>query len=227
MTIEQIAYITLAATIGLLNGVVIFLIIAYMKLLKNATLLEKAKDEREEHIRKRAAALLSDAHDKALVIIEQANLRAAQTLEETNTFSQTAKHELEAKLSQASAQLLTDYERALEEVKEEDIKTLKNISKTIESNTLDEVADFKEILEKETVAAQKIVEQKIEQAYADVEQEIKAYREDKRKKIDEAVYTIVRQVSEEILGKSVSLADHEKLVIDALEQAKADFARRT
>ena len=55
-----------------------------------------------------------------------------------------------------------------------------------------------------------------------LQKDIEAYKESRYADAEESVKQIVQKVSQEVLNKSISLEDHQKMVIDALEKAKKE-----
>jgi hypothetical protein len=80
-------------------------------------------------------------------------------------------------------------------------------------------ADFKEILEKETLGSQKIVGEKIEGRYQEVRKEIENYRSTELLRVREDIYKIVENAIELAIGKSLDRQTHEDLVMEALREA--------
>ena len=120
----------------------------------------------------------------------------------------------------ASQDFLQEYKKELNFLRENTVEIAKNASKAIEADTLKEVDDYEKVIQQETIGSQKIVEKKIEEEYAKTQKEVSAYKVEMLKKIDEEIYAILESVSKEAIGKSIPLAQHEQLIIDALEKAK-------
>jgi len=55
-----------------------------------------------------------------------------------------------------------------------------------------------------------------------IEKEVEYYKQSRMKEIDQAVEAIVQRASQEIFNKSLSLSDHQTLVIQSLEKAKKE-----
>lgn len=53
-----------------------------------------------------------------------------------------------------------------------------------------------------------------------VDKEIESYRQAQFKKIDSSIHMVVASVAKEVLGRTISLSEHEDLVKRALERAK-------
>src|SRR3989338_742124 len=146
---------------------------------------------------KEADELMAQVHKNEADLLETARIKAGKIVEEAN-------------------------KRELESLKQKNIDIVKNVSKDIEEDTVKDVEDFDNILQKETFAAQKIVEDKLEKEYSNVQQNRQDYKNEMLKKAEEEIYKILETVSKLTLGKSIPLADHEQLIIEALEKAKKD-----
>jgi hypothetical protein len=57
---------------------------------------------------------------------------------------------------------------------------------------------------------------------ANLEKEVESYKQSKIHRIDQASSIIVQRVAQEVLNKSLSLEDHQALVIQSLEKAKKE-----
>lgn len=55
-----------------------------------------------------------------------------------------------------------------------------------------------------------------------IEKEAEEYRQNKLKKVDEQIREIVQSAAKEVIGRAISLSEHEDLVTKALEKAKKD-----
>lgn len=222
MTIEPIIFFDLVAAIFILViGLTVFAFL-YARLLNKLHLAKKEEDHLKEQLNQKATVLLETARDKAFQIINQAGLSALEIVGKTKVYDNKAKQALDLKLKDISDEFLIIYKEMLEELKRDNINIFKIMSKDIEKDTLDEVKDFKEILCRETLASQKIVEEKIEKEYAQAEEELKAYKEAKLRKIDDSIYEILKTISKIVLGKAIPLEEHEQLIIEALNRAKKE-----
>ena len=55
-----------------------------------------------------------------------------------------------------------------------------------------------------------------------IEKEVEYYKKARMQEIDQAVTSIVQKASQEIFNKSISIADHQNVVIQSLEKAKKE-----
>lgn len=186
-------------------------------------------------MQKKESDIQSDAHKKASFILEEARNEAIKIVANANLFEDSTKKQFDQELKRISEgqvktleklsyDLLNVYQKELADLKENNIKMMNIILKDIENSTIADLKDFREILKKETFASQKIVETKIEETYKAAQKEIEDYRTERLKKVEGQIYEIIKSVSMLALGKTLSLQDHEQLIIDALEKAKKEEA---
>lgn len=230
MFIEPIVFYTLTGSVFVLGASLVIFLASYLQTVKKVKSLEKEKENIHEEVIK----ILNKTHEKAFDIIAQAHKKAAEIIANTKTFSKDTenlvKDELDT-LSQhgleefqhSSGDLQKLYQQELEEAKKDSVNILGNISKDVANIAKDEVSDFKEVLQKETVESQKIVEEKIEEAYKNAEKSVEEYKTKQIEHIQEKLLDVVKDATEEIIGKSLSLDDHNDLVIQALEKAKQEL----
>jgi len=177
----------------------------------------------------------NNSQDEASRIIENARKKATQIIADTNILNDSLQKQFDEQIRNLSSdqtksfeeeavRLLQDYKKSLGEIKDKSIKTVSNISKDIEITTESELKDFKEIIKEETYASQKIVEKKLEESFEQAKQQIEAYKKNEFKKIDDKIYEIINRTSEIVLGSSLPIHEHEKLILAALEKAKEEGA---
>ena len=222
MTIEPIVFFVLIIAILILCLCLGALVISYAKFAHMLNALHKEKSNIEDKMLKKSDGILDEAREKAIKIVANANLfeDSAKTL-----FDQELKRTTEAQiktLEKLSYDFLRAFQKELIGLKDNNIKTMGNISKDIESSVVAELKDYREILKKETYGSQKIVETKIEEAYKTAQIEIEDYKAAQFKKVEIQIYDIIQNVSKIVLNKTLSLQEHEQLVIDALEKAKKE-----
>lgn len=172
--------------------------------------------------RQKALNLIDEAENKAIDIINKANL--AHDIASEN-FSQEIKRIASLQIKEfekATSDFMKLYAQVLQDLKSKNIEAFQNVSKDIEVNTMGEIKNFKESMEKLTVSSEKLVQKKIEADYASVKKEIKDYKETELKKIDQEIYGLLEKVSKLVLGKALSLSEHEDLIEKSLEKAKKE-----
>lgn len=224
----ELAFVT--AVLALALGV---LVISYERTLKRTHKLKKEYEDISLHVHEKAEHLIEDARKKALTIIEQANLEASQMLTKTKKFNtksdEALKEQIEFLASQQkkileenSKDLVKGYKESLEELREQNINVFKNISKDIERDAVSEIKDFRQVLEKETLVSQKVVGGKVEEEYKKIQEELVEYKKEKLQEVDKSIFALILSITKVVLGKSLSIEDHEQLVLEALEKAKKE-----
>lgn len=233
MTLDPIIFILFAFSCLVLGVALVVLIFSYERLLKRLSNVEKENKDISADFYRKQEKIIEDARSIALKIIEEANLTASDMLSKTKNIREKSQETLNKHLElllahekdfidKNSETLLQDYKDSLQKLREEHIALFKSIATDIEKSAAYEVKDFREILQKETVSSQKIVEQEIENDYKKAQEELIAYKQERIKDIDESIYKLLLSVSKLVLSKALRVEDHEQLVIDSLAKAKEE-----
>jgi len=200
-----------------LIGVVFYLTHALKKAHTQNTETEDIKNARL-----RAAKMIDDANSQALDIINKANLSAGATSESFNQeIIRIASVQIK-EFEKTTSEFTKLYSQVLSDLKTKNIEIFQNVSKDIETNTMGEIKNFRDSVEKLTVSSQKLVKKKIDTDFAQVQKEIENYKAQELKKIDDKIYGLLEKVSKQTLGKAISLSEHENLITKALGKAKKE-----
>ena len=211
MNVDPIIFFDLVIALFILSLALVIVVIYLSKTMKKLHFYLIEQEHLKADIAKNNMALLDETRNRAVKIIEDANL-----------FSQDTKESFNKQLTSATSDFVKLYGNALNDLKAKNIEIFQNISKNIEISTLSEIKKFKEIIEQETIDSEKMVKQKVEHEYNLTKKSIGDYKEAQIKKIDAEITAIIQRVSEIVLGKAISLTDHEQLIINALEEAKKE-----
>jgi F0F1-type ATP synthase membrane subunit b/b' len=84
------------------------------------------------------------------------------------------------------------------------------------------LSGFQNVTSELELALQQQIRDFRQQLLANLEKEIETYKTAKMHRIEQASNNIVQKTAQEILNKSLSLEDHQNLVIKSLERAKKD-----
>lgn len=233
MVIDPITLIFLTLAVTTLAAVLFFLIRAYAFLHEELHNAQKLNNELHNQLSEKPVKLLATAHEKAQEIIEQANHQALTILSNTKAYEQSSNDELREKLAllekqqetifnQATEEMKTAYQDLLTQIQEEDIHTLKSMTKDIEADVLADFNEFRTSLEKQTINSEKFVKEKINEEYTTLQKELEAYRKEQYQKIDRDIYKILYRVSEMVMSQGISFDKHKQLVLEALDRAKKE-----
>lgn len=180
---------------------------------KNATL---------EEARIKAIKIIDDANNQAVDIISKATLSTDLSSQNFKEDLANASSDQIKKFEKATSDFTNMYTKTLQDLRTKNIEVFQNISKDIETNTMDEVKNFKESMKRLTTLSQKEVKRKIEVDYEAARKEIESYKKEELGKIDLKIYEFLGKVSKLVLGKAISLSEHEDLIEKSLEKAKKE-----
>ena len=231
MNVSSIIFFDVVACIFILSVALLAMAVSYYHVLRKMMLREKRYDDLFKDADEKSVDLLKNARKKSTQIIEDATRKAQEIINQGRELNSNSGKILEDALEnlikhqtvyfeKASEEFLEEYKKELNFLRQRTIEIANTASKDIEADTLSEVDDYKQILQKETIDSQKIVEEKIEEDYSKTQKEVSAYKDEMLKKVDEEIYAILESVTKEAIGKSIPLAQHEELIINALEKAK-------
>jgi len=177
---------------------------------------------KEVELERKTHKIDSDYHatiDNALVkerkIIEDATQEANQIIEGAQYISKSSEDaigeamrkmvaQLEAGATQTSQQFMQSYESTLKQMSSTSLNDISAISKGLETDYASQIKDFHDKL------------------LPSMQKELEAYKANRIKEVEINMSKITQKVVREVINKSISLEDHEKLVIEALEKAKLE-----
>lgn len=105
-----------------------------------------------------------------------------------------------------------------EQYKQETQKTVNALEQEAEG----EMDEFRRALGQEIVDSQRRADVRADEAYQKVLGELEGYKQKKMAELDTQVKSMIDRVFREVLGRSLTSEDHEKLVVEALTRAKED-----
>lgn len=219
MNIEPIIFFDMLATIFILSIALAAVVFYCSNIIKSKPNdgLGNLSDTRE-----RAAKIIDEANSKAIDIINKANL--SENIASEN-FTEEIKHIASLQIEEfekATSDFMKLYNLVLQDLKSKNIEVFQNVSKDIEVNTMAEIKNFKESMESLTSQSEKLVQKKIDSDYLIAKKEIQNYKEVEIKKIDQEIYELLEKVAKLVLGKALSLSEHEDLIRKSLEKAKKE-----
>lgn len=233
MFVDPIILVFLTITILVLAGVLMYLVHSYAQTSQQLHKTQQVNSEIQKQLGEKPIKLLEKAHEQAQEIINQANKHANDILASSKAYEDSSNTEMKQKLAElekqqsdiftkASDEMKVAYQNMLTQIQEEDINTLKTMTKEIQSDVLADFQEFRDTLEKETINSEKIVKEKIDEDYLEIQKDLEEYKKQKYQKIDEDIYKILYRVSEMVLSKGITFDTHKQLVLEALDTAKKE-----
>jgi F0F1-type ATP synthase membrane subunit b/b' len=199
--------------ITIVANICIFLYVAYyiLKLRKK----EKILSEKETKIDTNYHQVVNDALSKERKILEDATSEADQILTGAKQLDDTSQKALDASLQKLSTQMqkqaestaqyfLTNYSAVLHQIANTSLSDIQNTTKHLGGQMQEEMKKVHDSL------------------LPTLQKELDEYKTNRMKQAEQAVTKIVQKASQEVLNKSISLEDHQKLMVEALEKAKKE-----
>jgi uncharacterized protein (UPF0333 family) len=213
-------YLLISAFSLVTNLVVLVAIFwTYRQNKKVEKILHTQEKEIIEKAHKKAEEIILQAGDKAHQIVSQSEILKQELINSIETnFKEVASKDL-GLLENKSVEINEFYKNLLDSISTQHLKKTGETLKSIDEIVQKELADFREVLKKETVQSEDIVLKRANEEYVKIKKDIDAYREEKIKEINLAVNQMILKVSEEVLGKALNMNEHQKLITDSLEQA--------
>jgi len=192
---------------------VLFLFVGhYMYRLYNK---EKEIEKREKKIDTEYHQVVDDALTKERRILEDATNEAEQIIADTQFVSEGSKNEVDQALEDMKADIRKEvsamaqsyrgkYQDSLVALTNESLQGFKAVSTELQESLQKQVAEFHKTM------------------LPNLEKELDEYKQSRMKETDQTIRKIVQKVSQEFLNKSLSIDDHQKLLVDALEKAKRE-----
>jgi myosin heavy subunit len=155
--------------------------------------------------------------EKTLAYEQFVEKKVNAEFQEASQMENTVKKQVD-EFSKTIAQRTEQYQKQLEEKITQEIQAASQMEDVVKK----EVAEFSKGIADKTLAYQQELENKVTAEFLAVQEEIKSYKEERMKKIDEGVTKITYKLALDLLGKSIRIEDHEKLVLEALDEAKKE-----
>lgn len=229
MNIAPIVFFDMAAAIVVLAVTLIFVVFY----LSRITRILHANFDMKDKSPQGGASSLNDARTKAIKIIDDANSQALDIVSKVTISTDATSEDFKKNLAEASSAQINEFEKVtsdftktylqlLQTLKSKNVEVFQNVSKEIEIAATSEVNNFKESMQKLTTLSQNEVEKKIKLDYETAKKEIESYKQEELEKINSGIYGLLERTSKLVLGKALSLSDHEDLIEKSLEKAKKE-----
>ncbi|MBF8249786.1 MAG: hypothetical protein HW400_387 [Candidatus Levybacteria bacterium] len=227
MNITPIIFFDMAAAI-LILALALIVLVFYLAHITKAI---HANPNLKNDALQKNADLLEEARTKAVKIIDDANNQALDIINKVTLSTDVASENFKQDLVSVSSAQIKEFEKAtsnftalyseiLQDLKTKNVEAFQNVSKDIEVSTMEEIKNFKESMQKLTTLSQEEVRKKISLNYETSIKEIDDYKKGELEKIDSGIYKLLEKISKLVLGKALSLSEHENLIEKSLEKAR-------
>ncbi len=207
----------LVSALGLL---LLSMVVMYVRLIKKHTDLLSDFTSTKRKEKELQDKLHFEAQVKAQEIIEVARKQAQKLLEDATTFSEADEKSLDVLIEQTKKQYADKYSQLLASFEKKSDQAFVHLSDDVKQYIIKEMDHFQELLGQELKNFHSVAQERFVGAYTKMEQEIDLIKEQRLRRLDERILTIVEGISQDVLGKEISIDEHEKLILKSLEEAK-------
>lgn len=191
--------------------IIVFISYYFFRLQKKELELEERLNKNDTEYHK----IVNDALSKERKIVDDAAIEADRIITDATYVATSSKDSLDKALHKMVADfekesndsghaIMQSYQTSLKAVTDASLNNFGHISKEFEEDLQKQLKSFNEA------------------QIANMEKTLEEYRKNQFQKTEAMVGKIVQQVSQEVLNKSISMDDHQKLVIEAFEKAKKE-----
>lgn len=198
--------------IVVVNGLAIVAVGFYLFSLRTR---EKRIEKKEQAIDSNYHHVVDDALSKERKILDDATKEADQIITGAQYVQSASKNEV----NQAIRDLVTDIQKEGDAIAKGFSSEYTHSLKQLSTSSLTE---FQTIMANLQVGLKQQIQEFHESLLPGIEKELEIYKKTRMQQIDQVVIGIVQKASQEIFNKSLSLSDHQSMVIESLEKAKKE-----
>ncbi len=176
---------------------------------------QKDPQEESEHI-------IEKAKRKSEDLLTQSVKEAELIISQTESFRDDLQKSLREDVAFQAQQFSQKYQELLPELKEYYHKGIDEQLQTFKTSLNELTLELSKSLKEQVNQIHEILKDQAQKELNVIQEQIQEYKKQKLTAIDQTVKEIVKKASLKILGKAISTSDHEKLIINSLEQAKKE-----
>ncbi len=192
------------------------LVTLYLKLIDKYNELKHGKETQQVN----PETLIAQARARSQQILEEAHTKAVSLLSGSQEFMKRDEGLIAKQLEKAQEEYSKTYKDLITASGVKAQTMIDRIPQEIKMTLVSAIDNFRVSLTQEIGKAQEEANKAIREAYQNAADEVNKYKEERMKQVDASILDIIKEVTEKVLSKSVSVDEHEKLVQRALEEAK-------
>jgi hypothetical protein len=170
--------------------------------------------------------IIEDATAEADKIISDAKFVNKDTSDKVNQALQVMVTNIQKDAAGAANNFLSDYQTTLSELSKQSLASYKGISAGLSEDlkkfSLELESALKSMAEGLSQDLQKQVKDFHDSLLPALNKELEEYKQLRIKQADQTITQIVQKVSQDLLNRSLTIPDHQALMVEALEKAKKD-----
>jgi polyhydroxyalkanoate synthesis regulator phasin len=203
-----------------LGSILVAVFTMYLRLVKRYLSLKDENDRQKKEVKEAEEQQLTKASEEAKQIIAGAYAKAQELVKVSSVFNDAEKAKLQTALTALVNEEIKEYRKVLDEAGKVSISAVERLSRDVKDQITPELGNIKETIEKQIKNASEETKVAISSAYAIVEKEVDDYKKKMLTEIDKLTLSVVKELSQKVLGKTISTKEQEDMVISALEEAK-------
>ena len=206
-----------SAALGL---ILVAVFVMYLRLVKRYLSLKDDNDKEKRKVKEVEEQQTIKATEEAKQIIAGAYAKAQELVKVSSVFNDQERTKLQTALTQLANEEIKEYRKVLDEAGKASINAVERLSKDVKDQITPELGNIKKTIENQIKNASEETKIAISSAYTIVEREVDDYKKKMLTEIDKLTLSVVRELSQKVLGKTISTKEQEDMVISALEDAK-------
>jgi vacuolar-type H+-ATPase subunit H len=177
--------------------------------------------------------ILEDAANEADQIISGATYINRETRENIHQALQVMVTDIQKEAADIAHNFMISYQNSLKQLANQSTTDFKNVAKDLEDDLQKQIKESRETLNQSLTDFQTVAKQLEgelqsqikdfhEKLLPDLKKELEAYKQTRMEQTEQVVKHVIQKVSQDVLNKTISLDDHQNLIIESLEKAKKE-----
>jgi hypothetical protein len=196
------------------------IVVTYFWIIKKYLDIKRKSGEQDLAIAQNTQNIISQAQVKAQQILQEAANKASQITNQAEMFNQKQEEAINKIIEQTKQTYAIEYKKAIEIMQTGSTKIMQTISDDIKNQMVTQVDGFRKNLQAEVVNSKEEIRKAILKAFENTDKDIEGYKKMRFEQIEKTILTMIKNITKEVLAKEISIEEHEKMVIKALEEAK-------
>jgi len=191
------------------------LFIKYRKLREE--LVERQKREADSFQK-----TFEDSRKQSLLILDQAQNAAREIVSKAGNITNGNNADLLKLVNENLKMQKASYDQAFLIISENITKTFNSMPTDVKKQVEVEVAKLVSVIEADMSTLQTALQASLKQPFEEAQREVDTYKKERIKQFEGNLFSILSDISREVLRKELTSEEHEKMVLKALEEKKIE-----
>lgn len=158
--------------------------------------------------------------EKSLLILDQAQATAKEIISKAHTITNNNSSDLLKLVNENLKMQKTSYDQAFSIISQNVTKNFEQLPVDVKKEIEIEIQKLVTLIQQDMEAVKTSVFASLQKPFELAQKEAEAYKKERIKAFEEKLFSILSDVSKEVLRKELTVSEHEKLVVTALEELK-------